>query len=256
MSIFQSIVLVFGAGLTLAGWLRHRRQHSHSDIIVILGALISFILVVDVFFGKTDSDRVTKGVHAYDRIAGFVIGGHVGDTYPGSSAVLILPPEGYSERKGKSLLLGMQKGWVGNIRLQNTYRVAVNSTSRVERTGPVDRLPEIKTEDIDNLVLSKAKAVDIVILALDQPDDMDTSTLFTLATGQKYVTFSSSLAGLEEALRKEYVRAALVYHPDAVDEIPGMHLISANSARAFRKHFLMVTHENVGEIKEKYPQLF
>ncbi|HCE42972.1 MAG TPA: hypothetical protein DET40_05445 [Lentisphaeria bacterium] len=220
-------------------------------------AVISFCLLGVLYrtdvVGNYSNDRLLQIESRYNFCKGFVLGKYLAEKYPDRKAMIIVPPDYELNFRQKELVDSIVKGFGDSITLEAIEEIAVD-LSRYQK-GKSPHIEEIMTAEDFDYAFNKHRDCEVVVSIIGVPKDIEKMRVWGMKDYErpKIALLNSSTKYLESAIKGKYVVASVHYIPGFKAKTT---ILPSSPEKVFENRYILVTPENVEQIKRQYDKLF
>lgn len=261
------LVIVLAVLGMIAGAILSRRGDRRGNVVAIVAAAVGVVAALGHGLGLfSEPPPVHQRERAYEHIAGQRVGVYVAEQKPGARVVVIAPFEHYVyERRRQALLVGLTEGLGDAVTVTATVepplppdvRAAYEAYGEGEGEGD-EEFPPIDAwftvDYFDNLLAEHAGDADVVISLAGLPTGAAKLAFWDRADRPVIVSVFGPSPVLGDRIASGDVLAAVKDRLSATytGEMPE----DFDLVAAFNRRFVMVTAENLAEVREQSPRLF
>jgi hypothetical protein len=190
----------------------------------------------------------------YQQVQGYILGKELAKSYKGKGKCLIIH-NFVSKRNPKDLQRiadSIHEG-IGE-KVTEVRMLSIKDLKFDDEMLYEEAMMESTAEDF-NKIINANKDCDLIIIMVPLPSSKKELSKMTVLQINKVTLgiYNGYMGALEEYFKKDMIQAMSLWTPNpTIDEKP----VPEAKQEAFDKRYLIVTPENLSEIKEKYPALF
>ncbi len=192
------------------------------------------------------------GFRHYTYAKAEILGRYLNRRYPGQKALIICQPGFHKNERTEKIIKFLAKGLGGKNRIVAEAIKIEPSMDIPGSEGKVLPLEEIMTATDFEKIVASHPCSSIIISLIGIPQDKE-KLVFWNNKNKHFALFYSNLPGEAKNIKSGRIIAAVSFKPNIKftdDPVP------ADPQKAFDTRYLLVTPENISEIKKNYPNLF
>ncbi len=222
--------------------------------VLVLGAMIIAVVQLSKEYFIFHPIHDARTLEHFDRVAfskATVLGQYLAHKYPGQKLLVICYP-GFKQNPRTREVIDILKQSVGIEVESDTIKVKIEKDMLDKNGKLIMPLEEIITAKAFDATVSAHPTCSIIVSIIGLPHDKK-KFKFWHAKNKHLVMFNTNIYKLEKEIKEGRIAAAVSYRPGPIgceDPVP------SDPLKFFDRFFILITPENISEIKKKYPKRF
>ncbi|OGV42924.1 MAG: hypothetical protein A2X48_11055 [Lentisphaerae bacterium GWF2_49_21] len=222
-------------------------------LITVIAFCTTAVLYRTDMVGEYSADRLAKIESRYNFCKGYVLAKYLAEKYPDRKAMIIVSPNYEEILRQKELVDSLKAGFGDSITVEAIVPISVD-LSRYQH-GKSPHIEEVMTAEDFDYAFEKHRECEVVVSIIGVPKDLDKMKVWTMEDYErpKIALLNSSTKYLEGAIKGKFVVASVHY-------IPGFksskRMPPGDPKKVFEERYMLVTPENIDQIRKKYERLF
>lgn len=264
----NAVIAIVAAALIILGVVLKKRGVAAALPCTAAAAILSVLLGIRGFSPeKVDGKQIASTAAAFAEVSGIKLARYLMERHDGAR-VLVLTEAPDRSRIRKAFLdsLTNEAGKRLSVSVEmprlpaklkeylESRGLAPEDLNRALAEAREDYPSWLTTDYLDGWVSKQAGRVDVVVCTLRLPDDFQTSRVFGKPDAPRLVLVNSPTPRLLPLLDRGVVTAAITTNPnsDFWDLNPEQ---ARDPEKAFDRRYLLVTRENLGDVRRRHPGL-